>query len=246
MPKHAILKDQEYTLPFNIDNISSGMTIINNTAYFIPPVSSDFSGTASLYLIQSFAPHTFHMLDEESLLDTLGTIIPIYNVELDTHDTSILGLENINDYLVLILMTHNQLVFQTINPITGKLISERTTGDLPPLSTNYTYIPFISDNSLSLILNLDSIHSLLIGTSINTNGQITAISSVISTDNENLNYHSSFLSFVNNKLFLFESVWDSETDNSLLLSVYGGTKLIYKGKFITNSFFNSLSVKEAS
>lgn len=272
LPKHAILKDQEYTLPFNMNNLSSGMTVINDTAYFIPPVSSAFSGTASLYRIETFAPRTFYLLNEESLLDSLGTVIPIYNVNLDAHDTSILGLENVNDYLVLILMRDNQLVFQTINPINGLFISETATGPLALSNKNYDYIPFITANSLSLILNGGSSHSLLMGISIDANGQITAISSVISNDNESLSHRSSFLSFINNKLFLFEPTWDSKTfygptyvvastnneqvetttsrtviveDYSLVLSVYEDDALLYKGKFITDSFEDSVFLKES-
>lgn len=273
LPSHAILKDQEYTLPFNIDNLSSGITVINDTVYFIPPVSSNFSGTASLYRIESFAPHTFHMLKEESILDTLGTITSIYNVNLDAHDTSILGLENVNDYLVLILMKHNQLVFQTINPTNGALISESTTDVLPNSNISYNYIPFFAEDSLSLILYSDSTHSFLIGISIDANGQINAMSSVISNANTNSNYHSSFLTFVNNKLFLFEPMKDSKAfygptyvvastyneqvetttsrttiveDDSLVLSVYEDNTLLYKGKFITDSFEDQVFLKESN
>lgn len=128
-PKDSLLRNQDSTLPVCCYSSHHGLTILEDTPYFIPTVSSDFSGVASIYRIDSFE-EDYSFLDNHSLLEAGATITPIYDVNLNNHDTSILGLETVNDYLIVIMLINDQLVFRSIDPLNGTVISEASTNPL--------------------------------------------------------------------------------------------------------------------
>ena len=106
-----------------------GLACIEEKLYFTPIVDMNYSGKSYIWRLEDFYQCENRCIDYKDgkvldLLSEKGKITPIYEIDLENEAMEVIGLESLNDNLVLILKINNQLCFRSITK-EGKLLDNQ-------------------------------------------------------------------------------------------------------------------------
>ncbi len=227
---------------FTGENSSNAFTYINGKMYFTVLTDKTATGENGIFRIDEWVawPNT----DEA---ETYGKVNKICGFGLDNHDTEVLGLENVDNKLVLYMLVDNMPTFRAYEPDTGKLIDELKVDGLRVDSENRYYQAFGEGNNITVwfggergkLVNVKLDGKLSVEHIVNSIYLLDANEEAKAPDN---------VETANGKLFLLTYANDaSDTATSIdilkrrhfMILVYGksdfSSKLLYRGEIVSDA-----------
>ncbi|EMS70514.1 hypothetical protein [Ruminiclostridium cellobioparum] len=224
------------------DNANNSFVVIKGKLYFTVLTDKRASGSNGIFRIDEWK--TWPNWDN---MENYGGFEKIVNIGLEGHNIDILGLENVDDKLVMYMLIDNVLAFRAYEPDTGALIDELTLKQAVVNEKNNFYQVFQQGKYLTVcFMN----KSKMVAT-VKFEGQLTLEHFADSLALDGVREEVTMLdnaAAVNGKLFIFTYVTD-ETDSGIsvsilkrrkfLLLVYDRTdssgKLLYKGELVSDA-----------
>jgi hypothetical protein len=220
-------------------------TFINNQLFFTVPSKKSTKGSNGIFRVDEWG--SWPNWENES---QLGKTTEITSFSLDEQNIEVLGLENVNNKLVLYMMIDNALTFRAYNPKTGELIDELQIKDFGKIDLSETYQAFVKENELTVCFTDEN--NLIVSVKLLENLKLEYLVRKLDLLKDgNKPFYISNAIEINNKLFVFCYLTD-KSDNKILINdlkthhymmyVYDTTdrvgsesKLLYKGEFMTDS-----------
>lgn len=230
-------------LPINNDNLSNCMTLLDGKIYFVVPTTKKCSGENGIFIVDEFEAW-WRESAENGQRKKVGKGRKIVKIDLNDHNIDVLGLEAINEQLVLTMLVDNFLTLRTYDKY-GNFIDEICLEDIDMHmigNSPIVYESFINGNILNLSLNIGSYgsaqaHALV---SVEIGDKIKEKHIIQKPDfiNEVTQHYNIYEK--DNKLYIITNV-QSLTENSILrpgrfiIMVYENAKLLYKGELVTDA-----------
>jgi len=232
-------------LPINGNNLSNCMALMDNKLYFVVPTTKKCSGENGIFVVDEFEPWWMVSFDENGKERKLGKGRKIVKLDLSKQNIDILGLETVNEQLVLVMMVDNILTLKTydregnfIDEIYFEDIDLAIGGGQAPL----TYESFVNENILNLSINTGSYGAAqpqaLISVEIGDNIREKQIVQNPDFINESTQHYNIYTK--GNKLYIVTNV-QRLTESGILrpqrfiIMVYENAELLYKGELVTDA-----------
>lgn len=223
-------------------NSNNSFTVIKDKLYFTVLTDKRASGNNGIFRIDEW--ETWSNRDNR---EDYGSFEKIVNIGLDGNNIDILGLENVNDKLVMYMLIDNVLTFRAFEPDTGALIDELTLESAVVNDKNNFYQVFKQGKYLTVCF----MNKTRMAVSVKFESRFTLEHFAGSLAFEGIREEAAMLhnaAVVNGKLFIFTYVTD-ETDSGIsvdilkrrkfILLVYDRTdssgKLLYKGELVSDA-----------
>ncbi|MDF2986941.1 MAG: hypothetical protein K0R50_2451 [Eubacterium sp.] len=223
-------------------NSNNSFTYFDGKLYFTVLTDRTASGNNGIFRIDEW--RTWPNWDQAA---TYGKVEKITDINLDKHNTDILGLENVGDKLVMYLLVDNILTFRAYAPDTGELVDELALEQAIVNEKNKIYQVYQQGKYLTVCF----INKSKIVATVKFDGRFTLEHFADSLELTGAKEEVTMLdnvAAVNGKLFIFTYVTD-ETDNGIsvnilkrrkfMLLVYdrieASGKLLYKGEVVSDA-----------
>jgi len=236
------------TLAINNNNLGKCMALLEGKLYFTIPTTKECYGENGIFVVDEY--EYWWEADVEGR--EIGKGRKIVRLNLDEHNIDVMGLEAVNEQLVLIMMIDNILTLRTYDK-EGNFIDEISFEDIDMQTTGTTniypmnYEAFINGNILNLSLNKSSygssqakaLISVEIGDEIKEKHKIHDLD----FNNEITQHYNIYAK--DDKLYIVTSVQNPNENNKsqydvlrprhFIIMVYENSDLLYKGELVTDA-----------
>jgi len=228
-------------LPARNSNENCAFTFINGKLYFTVLSDKSASGSNGVFGVDEWA--TWPNWENQS---NLGKTTEITSFSLDNHNIDVLGIENVQDKIVLYMLIDDVLTFRAYDPKSGQLIDELKVTDFKRDKINNNYQVFVNDDVLSVCFNEDI--NLLVSVKLGKAFTLEHFVKGLDLNNENNPLYFENVTAINNKLFVF-CYLTNKADNNIsleelktkhyMLLVYDTAKpnseLLFKGEIMSDA-----------
>lgn len=204
-----------------------GLVLLKDKFYFTPIVGKAYTGSSGIYCINSFYeyPYSYATYGSEvanyrDLLMPKGEGLKICDINLEEQDKQVLGLEAVNEQLILILLEGKKLTLKSYST-EGHLLDTYFLGEYEDLNYDMAYEACSEENRLTLMFRFkqsakkDKVVSLF-GIEVNELGKIEATPRTEYTSSSSELFSPIYMTTVEGKVFVFEE--DSRTKSKTFYS----------------------------
>lgn len=244
-------RSRDYTImaskPY-YDSLGKCMTFLDGKLYFTIPTTKEYWGENGIFVVDEFGIS----LDKEEI----GKGRKIAKWSLNDRTMDVLGLESINDKLVLITAINNILTLRLYDKhgtFLDQMAFENTVMDMPGKAgidinstINQNFEVFTNDNILNICIfdrGYNKHHTVI---SVEIGDRITPLQTIDGLDfddNEMAQYYDIFTK--GNKVYVVANLQRMDESDSpesyplrssrLVIMVYQNSRLIYKGELVTDA-----------
>lgn len=192
-----------------------GLVVLKDKFYFTPIVGKAYTGSSGIYCINSFYeyPYSYATYGNEvanyrDLLMPKGEGVKICDINLEEQDKQILGLEAVDEQLILILLEEKKLTLKSYST-EGHLLDTYYLGEYEDLNYDTAYEACSEENRLTLMFRPKQSAKKgkvvsLFGIEVNELGKIEATPRTEYTSSSSELFSPIYMTTVEGKIFVFE------------------------------------------
>lgn len=235
------LGGSSYSLPARNSNQNNAFTFIDGELYFTVLSDRSASGNNGIFRVDKW--DTWPNWKNKP---QYGETTEVISFDLDKHNIDVLGIENVNNKLIIFMLIDNVLAFRAYDPKTGNLIDELEVAAFDRDKINGNYQAFVNEDVLSIHFNEAT--NLVVSVKFLKAFTLEHFVNGLPLNNENNPMYFENVTAIENKLFVFCYVTNiSENNISLeelqtnhfMMFVYDKakpfSKLLFKSEIMTDA-----------